>query len=112
MQTARPRIAFVIQRYGREVVGGAESLCRALAEQLCTEWEITVLTTCARDYQRWRNAYPPGTSELNGVRVERFAVAEERLPRRFNRQDRWLLNHPHRLEDEHHWMRLQGPYCP
>ncbi len=43
------KIGIVIQRYGAEVLGGSEQLCRLLAERLCEHHDIEVLTTCARD---------------------------------------------------------------
>jgi glycosyltransferase involved in cell wall biosynthesis len=75
----QPRpIAFVVQRYGAEIVGGAESLCRAVAEMLSVERPVEVVTSCAKDYTTWRNEYPAGESVLNGVLVRRFPVDFER----------------------------------
>jgi glycosyltransferase involved in cell wall biosynthesis len=76
-------LAFVIQRYGQEIVGGAESLCRSVAEMLNPQWPIEVLTSCAQDYITWRDEYPAGVSTINGVRVHRFPVDCER-DRRFH----------------------------
>jgi hypothetical protein len=75
-----PRIAFVIERYGLDVVGGAEHYCREVAERLAQLYPVEVLTTCALHYDRWANHYPAGREELNGVGVERFPVAVERAP--------------------------------
>lgn len=106
------RLAFVIQRYGAEVTGGSETLARALAERLAPEFEITVFTTCARDYVTWRNELPAGRSESGGVEVLRFPVLEERDLAAFNRFSDTLYGREHTVEDEMLWLRRQGPYAP
>jgi glycosyltransferase involved in cell wall biosynthesis len=69
------KLAFVVQRYGDEVAGGAEALCRDTARALVARGhEITVLTTTSRDYVPWTDHYPPGTSVDSGVIVERFPM--------------------------------------
>ncbi|MBC8165229.1 MAG: glycosyltransferase family 1 protein, partial [Bryobacteraceae bacterium] len=50
MSARRPRIAFVIQRYGLEITGGSEALCRKVAEKLASHYDIEVLTSCAIDH--------------------------------------------------------------
>ena len=68
-------IAFVVQRYGAEVAGGAEALCRDTARALVRAGEdVTVFTTTARDYLTWAPFYPVGSSVDDGVTVRRFAV--------------------------------------
>jgi hypothetical protein len=75
------KLAFVTPRYGIEVIGGAETAARMLAERLCVRpgWEVEVMTSCALDHLTWENTEPPGTSVLNGVRVHRFPTASRRL---------------------------------
>ena len=92
--TARPEVAFVVQRYGPEITGGSESLARAVAERLAASHRITVYTTCARDYVTWRNELPAGESEVAGVRVRRFLVEEERDLDAFNRYSEELYGRP------------------
>ena len=41
------KLAFVVQRYGLEVNGGAELLSRQLVEHLQQQYDIEVLTTKA-----------------------------------------------------------------
>jgi glycosyltransferase involved in cell wall biosynthesis/SAM-dependent methyltransferase len=77
----RKRLALVVQRYGEDIVGGSESLCRTVAEMLTSHYPVEVLTTCAKDYVTWKNEYPAGVSTLNGVTVHRFPVDFERGPR-------------------------------
>ncbi len=72
------KIAFVVQRYGVDVNGGAEYLCRLLAERLATTYTVDVLTSCALEYVEWANHYPAGTTELNGVTVLRFPTGHNR----------------------------------
>ncbi len=107
-------IALVVQRYGEEVTGGAEYLCRAVAEQLAArECKATVLTTCARDYMTWKNEYAPGEETINGVRVLRFPVGRERDIKKFNElSERLFRSTDHSKKFEEEWMDAQGPYCP
>lgn len=112
-----PRIAFVVQRYGDEIVGGAESLTRQLAERAVSDlgWRVTVFTTCARDYQTWRNEYPPGPTRLRGVEVLRFPTRFPRIVPLFGIATRLLRRLPWgplRPWIESLWLVLQGPYAP
>ena len=65
--------AFIVPRYGEQVVGGAEDLARRTAEELARRgYPSTALTTQALDQHTWRNHYPPGACRINGVEVVRF----------------------------------------
>ena len=109
---ARLRLAFVVQRYGPEIDGGAEYECRRVAEALLPHHDVEVLTTCARDYLTWRNVYRPGVETVNGVRVRRFVVDRPRRVRAFGRYADWLYATPHTFFDEVEWVRRQGPLAP
>lgn len=104
------KIAFVVQRYGHEVNGGAELHCRQVAERLVQYADVDVITTCAIDYITWKNEYTPGVETLNGVTIRRFPVDHERTMERFNTISDFVFNHPHSYEDEIEWMKEQGPY--
>jgi glycosyltransferase involved in cell wall biosynthesis len=72
------RVAFVPPRYGAQVLGGAESLCREIALGLVARgWEVDVLTTCAVDHYGWRNDLPAGVAEEDGVTVRRFRAVHD-----------------------------------
>ncbi len=108
---SRPHVAVVVQRYG-DVVGGAEAHARMLAAHLKPSFELTVLTTCARDHLTWQNDFRPGRQRLDGVPVVRFPVARPRQMRAFNRLSRARFGAPQDLLAEEHWLAEQGPLCP
>jgi glycosyltransferase involved in cell wall biosynthesis len=127
------KIAFIVQRYGLEVNGGAEYHCRILAERLTQTYEVDVLTSCAIEYQQWANWYPAETVTIHGVRVRRFATTYERQSRQSGQTEHqlrklmamdkrgawgWLkkkyysLKGPTVEECMRLWPRYQGPYTP
>ena len=106
------KIGIVIQRYGAEVLGGSEQLCRLVAERLAAQHDVDVLTTCARDYVTWKNEYQEGSDRTRGVTVRRFANARTRDLEAFNTYSDWIYNNPHTHRDEMDWLEQQGPWCP
>lgn len=105
------RVAFVVQRYGLEVSGGGELLCRQVVERLSHHFEIEVLTTCAQDYVTWENVYPEGLDAVNGISVRRFPTVRNR-EKEFGTRSARLFNYPHSLDDELEWLHAQGPVAP
>ena len=106
------KLAFVVQRYGLEINGGAELHCRWVAEHLKKYAEVEVLTTRAADYITWKNSYSRDEEDVNGIRVRRFPVIKARDPQRFGRLQDWLLRHEHRESDELRWLDEEGPRAP
>ena len=108
-----PRVAFVVPRYGADVVGGAETLCRLMAENLAAHGtSVEVLTTCAVDHFTWADHHPEGTTIENGVPVRRFRVDPGRDG------ERWLALHaqidlriPTGFADQVEWM-AQSVWSP
>ncbi len=106
------RLAVIVQRYGADLNGGAELHARYIAERLSRHAEVEVFTTCARDYVSWRNEFPPGSDEVNGLPVHRFPVRRERDPREFGRRSARVFERTHSLADELRWLRSEGPESP
>lgn len=107
------RIAIVVPRYGHDVNGGAETLARDYATRLARRMDVTVLTTCARDYRTWADHFPAGEWHEDGVRVLRFPVPVPRDEGVFDALSAAVLTG--RLEGpdaEERWMEAQGPISP
>ncbi len=106
------KLAFVVQRYGADIAGGSEAHCRELAERLALRHDITVLTTCARDYVTWENTLPSGTSVERGVRVMRVPVAQPRRLKAFADLSDEVFDGHAPLERQEAWFRENGPFAP
>src|SRR5688572_28067673 len=106
------KLAFVVQRYGADIAGGSEGHCRDLAERLSGKHDITVLTTCAKDYVTWENAFPAGLSTENGVRVHRFPVARPRRIKVFADLSDEVFDGGAPPDRQHEWFKENGPEVP
>jgi len=109
------RLAVVAPRYGPEVIGGAESAVRMLAERLTgvRGWPVEVFTSCALDHLTWENTEPEGTTVCNGVTVHRFPVASRRRLEYFELDARVrVAPESASLELSRRWVALNGPLCP
>jgi glycosyltransferase involved in cell wall biosynthesis len=106
------KLAFVVQRYGLEISGGAELHCRWIAEHIKKYHDVEVLTTRAFDYVTWKNYYPEGEDILNGIPVKRFSVTRPRNPERFGRIQNNILENEHSRDDELSWLEEEGPLSP
>ena len=93
------KIAFVLHRYGADIVGGSEYHCRRIAEQLAARHTVEVLTTTASDYVTWKDGYAEGVETINGVTVRRFRVKHPPQPGPVQGDLRPLLSR-------------QGPHAP
>ena len=106
------KIAFIVQRYGTEILGGSEYHCRLIAERLADRHQVDVLTSCARDYITWDNEYPEGADRVRGVTVRRFATTQTRQLSSFNELSERLFTSSHSRHDEAEWLKRQGPWMP
>jgi glycosyltransferase involved in cell wall biosynthesis len=107
-----PKVAFVTPRYGPEIMGGAETAARQLAEHLTADcgWDVEVFSTCAVDHITWEDVLPPGDSVLNGVTVHRFRSASGRV-REFYDIDGRLRSAPGEasMTEARRWLECNGP---
>jgi glycosyltransferase involved in cell wall biosynthesis len=103
------KLAIVVQRYGADINGGAELHARYVAEHLAPHAQVTVLTTCARDYVTWHDEYPAGVEVVNGIPIHRFPVAHERDVKIFARRSEQVFEAMHSHLDEVKWLDAEGP---
>jgi glycosyltransferase involved in cell wall biosynthesis len=106
------KLALVVQRYGADIAGGSEAHCREVARRLAASHTVTVLTTCARDYVTWQNAYPAGEDTDGSVRVLRFAVRQPRRMSTFADLSDQVFDGGAAPERQVAWFRENGPDAP
>ena len=101
------RLAFVVPRFGPEVLGGAETFARRFAGRLPRdEFDVTILTTCARDLITWRNEFSPGEAQVSGLKMLRFPVDHRRRDARLFQHltDRAQRGEPLSQDDQAAWL--------
>ena len=109
----KKRIAFIVQRYGREVDGGAEYYTMLMAQHLKPYYHIEVLTSKALTYEKWENYYKADVEEIDGIKVRRFGVRWKR-----NKYIQWVLKilitqfGCNSLRMTSLWNKVLGPYVP
>lgn len=106
------RIGLVVQRYGEEVIGGAELHARWIAQRLAARHQVEVLTTCAVDYLTWENRYPAGPTAVGGLPVRRFEVARRRTSEGFDELSSKVHFFEHTDDEERRWIEEHGPVTP
>jgi len=106
------KLAVIVQRYGEEVIGGAELHARWIAQRLAALHQVSVLTTCAVEYLTWENRYDPGPSTVGGLPVLRFPVARRRTPEGFDALSSKVHFFDHSDAEERRWMEEHGPVTP
>jgi len=106
------KIALIIHRFGKEIVGGAEKYAYVMASILSKYASVDVLTTTAKDHITWKNEYLESI-EFNGkFRILRFSVD---FPRDYywqNLHQIFLKADPRKLPINfcYEWIKYQGPY--
>jgi glycosyltransferase involved in cell wall biosynthesis len=106
------KLALVVQRYGADIAGGSEAHCREIALRLTATHAVTVLTTCARDYVTWQNAFPAGETTDGSVRVLRFPVRQPRRMSTFADISDEVFDGGAAPERQTAWFSENGPDAP
>ncbi|MBX7114382.1 MAG: glycosyltransferase, partial [Myxococcaceae bacterium] len=106
---ARAKVAVVVQRFGKDITGGAEAHARQLALRLAKHVEVHVLTSTSVDHLKWDDTLPVGKSRDSALTVQRFAPSAPRDMRAFNRQSSRLFGRAQDGLHEEHWVAEQGP---
>lgn len=107
------KIAFVNQRYGKEVNGGSEYYTMVLADKLKKHYTVEILTSKALTYDKWEDYYKEDVEEIEEIVVRRFGVKRERsriLQRIFKILITQLGMNTEKITGM--WNKLLGPYVP
>ncbi len=116
------KLSIIVQRWHRDVSGGAERTAQLYAEILSRDAEVTLLTTTALDADTWLQSLPAGKEEHGPIKVVRFPVTVGRtsywadLHQQLLRETEVAVREgrprftswPDALQEE--WIRAQGPH--
>lgn len=109
----RKKIAFVNQRYGREVNGGSEAYTMQIAQHLKSDYEVEVLTSKALTYDKWEDYYEMNAEDIDGIKVRRFGIRWKR--NRYVQRFLKILITKSGCNSLHMtalWNKVLGPYVP
>ncbi|MCW2391902.1 glycosyltransferase involved in cell wall biosynthesis [Sphingobium sp. B1D7B] len=105
----RRKIAFIVQRFGRDVAGGAEAFARMYAERLAEFFDITVLTTTSKTLD-WDSDLAVGSQKD----IEKFEIL--RFPPHHRRNlEQWDAASAQAFAGEisyEEWQFYHGPHVP
>lgn len=105
----RRKIAFIIQRFGRDVSGGAEAFARMYAERLSEFYDITILTTTSKTLDWDNDLAMVSNDEGSGLEILRFAPHHRRDPERWGEASARAFAGDVSYED---WQIDHGPHVP
>lgn len=110
----KTKIAIIIPRFTVESSGGAERHALEFAKLLSDDYDVTVLTTTAKDYQTWENYFPIGEQIIDNYKIIRFANVQKKNLKEFSKLSKKLIDKlPNiSIEQTKKWIIDQGPYCP
>lgn len=107
------KIAFVCQRYGKEVDGGAEHYTKIMAQHLSSKYSVEILTTKAISYDSWKNYYQESLEIIDGIRVRRFTIKGYRKINLQKILGKIITLFHFNFECINKlWIKAQGPYVP
>lgn len=107
------KIAFVNQRYGKEVNGGSEYYTMLMAGKLKEYYDVEILTSKALTYDKWEDYYTEDVEIIDGITVRRFGVKRKRsriLQRIFKILITRFGANTERITGL--WNKILGPYVP
>ena len=104
------KIAFVVQRCGDKVLGGAEALTLQVGRKLSEKIDVEILTTRAIDASTWKDHYPEGIENIGNLKIRRFSVDHNRDPR-FVPLSQYLETHNDDIDKGEEFLNASGPVC-
>ncbi|MGE8721100.1 glycosyltransferase family 4 protein [Leptospira terpstrae] len=108
------KILMITARFLEHASGGAEKLAYDYASILSESNDVTVCTSCAKDYVSWKNEFSKGETKENSIRILRFPVSQTRNMVKMNRILNECLEKGDSVseKEQFEFLKEQGPFCP